>query len=163
MARVLTRVGRWIEVVEAAARLPAGAVVPRDLEIVLTLAYDRNRRLYVVISGDVPDAHPIPVDEATATALIDHALGGWPSWLPWRPEADVEVQQLNPRELLVLQGVAEGMTNRAIASRLRITENTTKRHLQSIFAKLGVSSRTQAAIVALSRGWVCLGPARVAT
>ncbi len=55
---------------------------------------------------------------------------------------------------MVLQAVAEGLTNQGIALRLHITENTTKRHLQSIFAKLGVASRTQAAMLALSQGWI---------
>ena len=51
---------------------------------------------------------------------------------------------LSSRELEVLRLVAGGMTNREIASALVISEHTVRRHLQNLFAKLGVSSRSAA-------------------
>jgi DNA-binding NarL/FixJ family response regulator len=51
---------------------------------------------------------------------------------------------LTPRELRVLGLVATGMTNRAIAQHLTISEKTVARHLSNIFTKLGVSSRAAA-------------------
>jgi DNA-binding NarL/FixJ family response regulator len=51
---------------------------------------------------------------------------------------------LSPRELEVLRLVAAGKSNREIAAALTISEHTVARHLQNIFAKLGVSSRTAA-------------------
>lgn len=51
---------------------------------------------------------------------------------------------LSPRELEVLRQVAAGKSNRQIAAALTISEHTVARHLQNIFAKLGVSSRTAA-------------------
>ena len=51
---------------------------------------------------------------------------------------------LTPRELEVLRLVAGGLTNRAIAGRLRISEKTVARHLSNIYLKLGLSSRSAA-------------------
>jgi len=55
---------------------------------------------------------------------------------------------LTPRELQVLRRVAAGDTNRDIAAALSISEHTVARHVQNIFAKLGVSSRTAASAFA---------------
>ena len=51
---------------------------------------------------------------------------------------------LSARELEVLRHVAAGKTNRQIAEELVVSEHTVARHLQNIFTKLGVSSRTAA-------------------
>jgi DNA-binding NarL/FixJ family response regulator len=61
---------------------------------------------------------------------------------------------LTDRELEVLRLVAAGHTNRQIAEGLVISEHTVARHLQNIFAKLGVSSRTAAGAFAFERGLV---------
>jgi ATP/maltotriose-dependent transcriptional regulator MalT len=55
---------------------------------------------------------------------------------------------LSPRELEVLRLVAAGRSNREIAAALVISEHTVARHVQNIFAKLGVSSRTAASAFA---------------
>ncbi|HEX2746320.1 MAG TPA: AAA family ATPase [Streptosporangiaceae bacterium] len=70
---------------------------------------------------------------------------------------------LTPREIAVLQLLADGSSNREIASRLKITENTAANHVRSILLKTGAANRTQAAMMAMSRGWVedpAPGPAR---
>jgi LuxR family maltose regulon positive regulatory protein len=54
------------------------------------------------------------------------------------------VESLSGREVEILQLVAAGLSNRAIAEKLVITVGTVKRHLNNIFGKLGVESRTQA-------------------
>ena len=58
---------------------------------------------------------------------------------------------LSARELEVLRLVAAGKTNREIAAELVVSEHTVARHLQNIFTKLGVSSRTAAAAFAYER------------
>lgn len=56
------------------------------------------------------------------------------------------VEPLTPRETEILALVAEGLANKQIALRLRISEKTVKAHLTTIFQRLGVTSRTEAAI-----------------
>jgi DNA-binding NarL/FixJ family response regulator len=53
---------------------------------------------------------------------------------------------LSAREQEVLQLVAEGLPNKLIARRLEISEKTVKAHLTSVFAQIGVTDRTQAAL-----------------
>ncbi|WP_129671990.1 response regulator transcription factor [Candidatus Chloroploca sp. Khr17] len=61
---------------------------------------------------------------------------------------------LTPRERDILALVAQGDDNRAIALKLSLSEKTVGNRLSEIFQKLGVSNRTQAAIVAVQRGLV---------
>jgi DNA-binding NarL/FixJ family response regulator len=61
-------------------------------------------------------------------------------------------QQLTDRELESLRLIAEGLTNRAAAARLHVSEATVKTHLAHAFDKLGVSDRAAAVRVAYERG-----------
>ena len=61
---------------------------------------------------------------------------------------------LTNRELDVLQGIADGLTNHEIAQRLTITDETVKSHISSMLRKLTLSHRTQLALFALRNGWV---------
>src|SRR5262249_22163099 len=65
-------------------------------------------------------------------------------------------EALTPREVKVLAMVAEGLSNKTIARRLGISEHTVKFHVSSIFAKLGVSSRTEAVTLGVRRGLIML-------
>ncbi len=56
------------------------------------------------------------------------------------------VEPLTERELEVLQLVAAGLSNHAIAQRLVVAVSTVKKHLNNLYAKLGVQSRTQAIV-----------------
>jgi len=62
--------------------------------------------------------------------------------------------QLTPRELATLRSMAEGKSNKEVASELGISERTVKTHLGHLFEKLGVTSRTEAVRVASHRGLV---------
>ena len=62
--------------------------------------------------------------------------------------------ELTPRELEVLQLVAYGLSNKEIAQRLSVSARTVNFHLDNVYSKLGVSSRTEAAVLALRQGWV---------
>ncbi len=59
---------------------------------------------------------------------------------------------LTEQELRVLKLVAEGLDNSTIAASLGVSRNTVKTHVHNIFSKLGVSDRTQAAILAMRMG-----------
>jgi DNA-binding NarL/FixJ family response regulator len=63
---------------------------------------------------------------------------------------------LSDREVVVLQLVAEGKANKAIAHELLLSEDTIKAHLRNIFSKLDVNDRTQAVTTALRRGIISL-------
>jgi DNA-binding NarL/FixJ family response regulator len=76
---------------------------------------------------------------------------------PQRPqgrEAPPPLEALTPREVEVLQYLAQGQTNPDIARTLSVSRGTVKVHVQHIIAKLGVSDRTQAAIRALDLGLI---------
>ena len=64
--------------------------------------------------------------------------------------------QLSPREVEVLQVLAQGRSNKEIAAQLGVAEGTVKIHCASIFGKLGVSDRTQAVVESIKRGLVQL-------
>jgi DNA-binding NarL/FixJ family response regulator len=66
------------------------------------------------------------------------------------------LEELTPRELDVLSLLAEGLTNKAIAQRLRISEYTVKFHVNTIFRKLGAQSRTEAVVRAARLGLITL-------
>jgi DNA-binding NarL/FixJ family response regulator len=61
---------------------------------------------------------------------------------------------LSPREMEILEHVTRGKSNKEIAYELGISHQTVKNHMTAILRKLGVDDRTQAAVYALSRGWV---------
>lgn len=61
---------------------------------------------------------------------------------------------LTPRERQALGLVAQGLSNKEIAYRLMISERTVQFHINSIFSKTGTHSRTEAAALAIRRGWV---------
>ena len=65
-------------------------------------------------------------------------------------------EELTPRELEVLQLLAEGLPNKSIAQRLGISEHTVKFHVNAILGKLGAQSRTEAVILATRLGLVLL-------
>jgi len=107
-------------------------------------------------------------NDARAT-LDDRALTGSREWLEqlgctWHAETKtnrISIHfglarpiELTPRELDVIRLVAEGLSNKEIGQQLAISPRTVNFHLDNLFAKLGVRSRTEAAILTLRQGWI---------
>jgi DNA-binding NarL/FixJ family response regulator len=61
---------------------------------------------------------------------------------------------LSPREVEILDNIAQGMTNKQVAYTLSISEQTVKNHMSSILRKLSVNDRTQAVVYAMKQGWI---------
>lgn len=74
------------------------------------------------------------------------------------PDLDDEpsLESLTPREIEVLELVAEGLSNKSVAVRLGISDQTVKFHLTSISGKLGAANRTDAVRRAVRRGLIAL-------
>jgi len=66
-----------------------------------------------------------------------------------QPEEDPRLASLTKLERVILDHVAEGLTNRQIASRVNLAEKTVKNYVSSILMKLGMSRRTEAAVFAV--------------
>jgi DNA-binding NarL/FixJ family response regulator len=93
------------------------------------------------------------VAQGLAVIEPDLLAGAWPAAAPEAPEL---AEELTPRELEVLQLLAEGLANKAIAQRLAISEHTVKFHVNAIMSKLGAQSRTAAVVQATRLGLIML-------
>ena len=71
-----------------------------------------------------------------------------------RDVARLEQIGITPRELEILEAIADGLSNREIASRLFVSENTVKTHAASVFEKLNAKRRTQAVQLAKEAGLI---------
>jgi NarL family two-component system response regulator LiaR len=72
------------------------------------------------------------------------------------PPEEQALDQLTERELEVLKLAAKGITNREIAQELSLSARTVQAHLSTIFSKMQVSSRTEAVVRALQKGWITI-------
>ena len=120
----------------------------------LRLAYDRT----VVVDGVdlvLPDGRltavvgPNGCGKSTLLAGLSrlHAPAAGAVLLDGR-----ELASLSPREREVLNIVATGVSNSAIAERLRLAPKTVGNHMSAIFLKLGVASRSEAIVIAKDAG-----------
>lgn len=63
-------------------------------------------------------------------------------------------QELTQREWEILQALQEGLTNKQLAAKLFVSENTIKTHLAGLYTKLQVTNRTQAVTQGIKKGWI---------
>jgi two-component system, NarL family, response regulator YdfI len=69
---------------------------------------------------------------------------------------DAPLEHLTPRELEVLEALAQGLGNKAIAKQLEISQSTVKFHIAQIYAKLNVSSRVSAVNLGIRHGLIAI-------
>jgi len=131
-------------------KVPVLAVIADESQVPEARAAGARGVLFRTTGGDrlaaavVALAHGLTVvDPALAPALVS-------------ADRAAPVEDLTPREMEVLQLLAQGLTNKRIALRLRISEHTAKFHVNAILAKLGADSRTEAIVVAARLGLVIL-------
>jgi LuxR family maltose regulon positive regulatory protein len=120
-------------------RQPALRKVERALHLASPQGY---RRAFLDEGSGL--AGLLPAVRSTAPGFVDELLLSVSSQDRLTPPVAEPVNPLTERELEVLRLVAQGLSNRAIAERLVVTVGTVKKHLNNIFSKLYVSSRTQA-------------------
>jgi DNA-binding NarL/FixJ family response regulator len=135
-----------------------------DVEIVALTSFDEEERVHAAleagaagyllkdadadeVAGAVRAAHrgELQLDPVIARRLM--------SSLRAAPRHDL-TEELTARELEVLRLVGAGRANKEIAAELLISERTARTHMSNILAKLGLSSRTQAALWAVREGLV---------
>ena len=92
---------------------------------------------------------------AAGLIVIDPDLAGTISQPPALGRMDLP-ELLTPRELEVLQLLAEGLPNKTIAHTLGISDHTVKFHVNAIMGKLGAQSRTEAVVQATRQGLIML-------
>jgi DNA-binding NarL/FixJ family response regulator len=146
--------------IEAARRIATES--PTTRTVILTMHRDERTVLEALRAG----ANAYLLKDADATELVDAvrlvyrgeaAIAGSAAARVLdllRRDQEAHSDQLTPRERDILALVAQGDDNRAIALKLSLSEKTVGNRLSEIFQKLGVSNRTQAAIVAVQRGLV---------
>ena len=93
--------------------------------------------------------------EVRRSGLVADAIVGVPRAGP-ELDDDPSPEELTPREIEVLELVAEGLPNKVIAERLGISDQTVKFHVGSISGKLGAGNRTDAVRRAVRRGLIAL-------
>jgi DNA-binding NarL/FixJ family response regulator len=131
-----------------------------EARVVVLTTYDGDEDIYRALQAGAKGylLKGMPFEELLTTI---YAVHGGKSRIT-SPVAEklaerVSGQQLTARELSVLERIVAGRANREIAADLFISEATVKTHVNSLLSKLGVVDRTQAATVAIQRGFVHLG------
>lgn len=147
-----------LAVLEQAAALDVGTRI-----IVLTSFAETDQVLPAVRAGAagylMKDAEPRELEEAIRAAhrgesLLHPRAAGAVLREVAEPRAVAPDPGLTPREREVLALIARGLTNRLIARELAVAEKTVKTHVSHVLAKLGVTDRTQAALLAVREGLV---------
>ncbi len=137
-----------VDQVVHALRAGASAYCPKDItpEALIDTVVEANAGRYIV------EGKKMSYDEMIywIEQKVGRIVGALTS------DAEDLFVPLSPREMEILEHVTRGLSNKEIAYKLGISHQTVKNHMTAILRKLRVEDRTQAAVYALSRGWVRL-------
>ena len=133
-----------------------------DIAVLVLTTYDEDAALFAAIMAGAAGYVLKQVGGGDLVQAVRHVAAGLSMLDPAvtarvlarlrdRPHHDPLVRHLTPKEAQVLDLVAAGLTNRQIASRLGVAEKTVKNYVSVVLGKLGVQSRTQAAVLAARR------------
>ncbi len=123
-------------VVDRSVELYAALVAALFAAVGIGLGLTVRRRRPAVVVKEVPVAGPVVIKEVPAAGPFV------------RDDARVSALGITPRELEILGLIAAGLSNREIAGRLFVSENTVKTHSSRLLDKLGARRRTQAVQIA---------------
>jgi len=141
-----------------------GEVVRRfpGVRVVILTSFGETERVHAALEHGasgylLKDAGPTEVDAALRAAVrdevfLDAAVTRRLTQEMRAPRAGLGVLTTREKEVLVL--VAEGQSNKDIARRLDISERTARTHVSHLLTKMGLTSRTQAALLAVKEGLV---------
>jgi DNA-binding NarL/FixJ family response regulator len=146
--------------VEVARELQA---MGSPIKILVLSTYDDKQFIFGLLGNG---ASGYLTKEEVPETIVDAVRGvargekGWVSrrvaaiMSAWTQTDEISSKSLTPRELDVLKWVVKGKTNQEIGVELGISQKTVEKHLESVFAKLKVSSRVEAAVLAVQEKWV---------
>jgi DNA-binding NarL/FixJ family response regulator len=135
---------------------PVVAVVADEADAAEALAAGARGVLRREVAESTPAALGAALQGAASGLLVlDPDLGSRVG-VPRERDGAAGWEELTPRELEVLQLLAEGLANKQIAQRLGVSDHTIKFHVNAILGKLGAHSRTEAVTRAARRGLVIL-------
>ena len=130
-----------------------------DARVIVLTTFDMDEDIFRAIQSGAKSylLKDTPEDELARTIRAVHA---GQEILPRKVAERLAVRQqradLSPREMEVLNLLTKGRSNKEIGSSLFVTEDTVKAHLKTLFSKLAVKDRTEAAICAIRQGIVHL-------
>ncbi len=132
-----------------------------DVRVVMLTAYDDDNAMVAAVIADAAGYVLKDIRSSGLVACIHTVAAGRSALDPLlvqsvrnrlrQDDEDPRVAGLSHRERQVLGLIADGLTNRQIGNRLQLTEKTIKNYVSGLLSKLGLQSRTQAAVFQLER------------
>lgn len=136
----------------------------RDIGVLILTAYNDDPYIIAVLQAGangyvLKTASPLEIIQAVrdvheGKSAIQQAIAQKIVAFVTQQKNEAPVEGLTDREMEVMLALAKGLTNKAIATQLNISDRTVQGHIAHIFNKMGVSNRTEAVMRAVALGWV---------